>query len=183
MDGVLADFDAGIERQLADLVPGLAPYNERTQFHIIDSRKEHHEAISAIRDAEGFFRNLPLIDGAIKGWQRIIDLGYEPRICSSPLLSHLRCREEKLEWLEEHLVPHFGRSVVEQAIIDRDKANHHGIALIDDKPQIRNAEKAVWQHIIFDHSYNREIRTDLRLHGWDDPQLESLLREAESRAA
>lgn len=183
MDGVLADFDAGIENQLINQVAGIAPFSARTSFYIRDTYPEHQAKIEAIHNAEGFFRNLPVIDGAIEGWQKLIDLGYEPRICSSPLLSHLHCTEEKLAWLEEHFVPHFGPSVVEQAIITRDKFSYDGIALIDDRPDIKRMGEASWQHIVFDHSYNKTAASDLRLLSWDDPNLQDLLKIAEQKAA
>ena len=178
MDGVLADFDAGIESQLAADILAAAPFSNRTSFYIRDTYPEHQEAIEAIHNAEGFFRNLPLIEGAIDGWQSLLDLGYEPRICSSPLLSSVDCEGEKLAWLEEHFVPHFGPSVVENALITRDKFSCDGIALIDDKPDIKRMDEASWQHIVFDHPYNQKTTSTLRLHGWHDPNLKQLLEAA-----
>jgi 5'(3')-deoxyribonucleotidase len=178
MDGVLADFDAGIESQLTADILAAAPFSSRTSFYIRDTYPEHQAVIETIHNAEGFFRNLPLIDGALEGWQKLIDLGYEPRICSSPLLSHMNCEEEKLAWLEEHFVPHFGQSVVENAIITRDKFSCDGIALIDDKPDIKRMDEACWQHIVFDHSYNQAAKSTLRLYSWNDPNLPNLLEAA-----
>lgn len=178
MDGVLADFDAGIERELAVEHPDMAPFSSRATFYVRDTYPEHQEKIEAIHNAEGFFRNLPVIDGAIDGWQKLLDLGYHPRICSSPLLSHLQCTEEKLAWLEEHFVPHFGPSVVEEAIITRDKYLCDGIALIDDKPNIKQMDEAVWTHIVYDHSYNVNAASSLRMTNWNDPKLPELLATA-----
>jgi 5'-nucleotidase len=175
MDGVLADFDAGIESQLIGNTLITEPFSNRTSFYIRDTYPEHQAIIESIHNGAGFFRNLPLIEGALDGWQRLLDAGYEPRICSSPLVSSLRCREEKLEWLEQHFVPRFGPSVVENALITSDKYSCEGIALIDDKPDIRRMDEAVWQHIVFDHSYNQTAKSKLRLYGWNDPNLEKLL--------
>lgn len=181
MDGVLADFDAGVERELAAELATAVSFADRTSFYIRDSLPEHHDTVEAIHNADGFFRNLPLMEGALEGWQALIDLGYEPRICSSPLMSHLQCEAEKLAWLEEHFVPHFGPSVVETAIITRDKYLAAGIALIDDKPDIKRVDEAEWTHIVFDHSYNKSAASSLRLNGWNDPNLAELLTLAHQK--
>lgn len=181
MDGVLADFDAGIQAQLIAEVPEIAPYSSRTSFYIRDDYPDHKSEIEVIHNATGFFRNLPLIDGALDGWQKLIDLGYEPRICSSPLLSHLQCAEEKLAWLDEHFTPRFGPSVAENALIMSDKYLCDGVALIDDKPEIRHADEATWTHIVFDRPYNKTATSSFRITGWSDPNLAAVLATAQQK--
>ena len=172
MDGVLADFDKATDEYLRnhpENIPLLA--REHFYYHHNYSDQRHIELITTLHVSENFFRNLPLIPRALKGWQRIIDLGYTPRICSSPLHTNQWCKDEKIAWLEEHL----GKEVAENAIIDRRKYAYDGIALIDDRPELEGNEQASWQHVVFDASYNQDSPAKLRLHGWDDPALGDIL--------
>ena len=176
MDDVLADFSLAVLNRIRSDLPHITPVLTRPNFYIEDDYDERHRAtIKAISEEPRFFASLPLIDNALAGWQRIIDLGYRPQICSSPISRNLTCTAEKLEWLEKYFAPLFGKSVVETAIIVKDKYKVDGIALIDDRPDIKQSASAAWQHIIFDRTYNRQTNNDLHLYGWLDPKLPGLL--------
>ncbi len=175
MDGVLANFDGAIIETLPQHVPRI----ERMNWILEDDYPEHAHHIQLIMTHPEFFHNLQPIDGALEGWQRLLDLGYQPRICSAPLDTNERCVEGKRAWIERYLVPEFGPSVLEQAIIDQRKFNYDGIALIDDKPEVDKGDgRASWQHIVFDRTYNQTSPAPFRLHGWADPELETILENA-----
>jgi 5'-nucleotidase len=176
MDGVLAGFDTEIIRLLAEHHPHI-PIAGRKNFYISHDYPEHAELVQSLSAESGFFRDLPVIDGALEGWQRLIDLGYQPRICSSPLRRNPTSAEDKLVWLGHHFAPVFGDQIVEQAIITRSKHLYDGIALIDDRPQLPHADLARWQHLIFDQPYNQDVH-GVRLHGWGDPSLGEHLAHA-----
>ncbi len=106
-------------------------------------------------------------------------MGYLGRICTSPLESNRYCQTEKIRWLNRIFVPVFGKYVVEQAIFTKDKHLQSGIALIDDRPSIKDSDKAVWQHIMFDQQYNKYVELP-RLYGWRDNRLPELLDNARS---
>lgn len=179
MDGVLAGFDDAVLSHLKQNNPEIELTLERPNFYIADDYSpEHQEVIKAITTASRFFAALPVVEYALEGWGRTIALGYEPRICTSPLTSNPTCSEEKLEWLEQHFVPRFGKKVVEQAVITSHKHEVDGIALIDDRPEIRRAHEATWQHIIFDRPFNRYLADSSRLYGWLDPNYPDLLARA-----
>jgi 5'-nucleotidase len=180
MDGVLAGFDYEVERQLALHHPDIVIPPQRTNFYISADYPDHLELVRGISDQEGFFAELPLIEGAIEGWHRIMACGFTPRICSSPISTNPYCEAEKLDWLKRHLVPEFGSWVIEQAIITKEKEKVDGVALFDDRPEVANAEDARWQHIVFDQPYNRHIALP-RLRGWLDPNLPQLLWAAQLR--
>lgn len=114
------------------------------------------------------------MDDAIYGWQRLLDLGYIPQICSSPLTSNPTCAEDKIKWLKNNFAPLFGEYIVNTAIITKDKHLYDGLALIDDRPIVHSNHLASWEHIVFDRPYNREI-DGIRLMGWKDENLESIL--------
>jgi 5'-nucleotidase len=178
MDGVLADFDAAVLGQLPPVIDRVA----RTHFYIAQDYPGHVAHVEYITRHPDFFKNLPLVDNALQGWQRLIDAGYNPRICSAPLSSNQQSVRGKLAWLRRHLVPRFGEGVVTDAIIAKDKYNYSGLALIDDRPEVdTNNGHATWRHIVFDHPYNRHSSAGLRIQGWDDPQLEEILEAARRR--
>lgn len=179
MDGVLADFDKATDDFLTSH-PDNIPLVPRDQFyyHHNYTDQRHREIITSLHTQQHFFRNLPLIDGALEGWQRIIDLGYQPRICSSPLHTNKWCKEEKLAWLAEH----FGKEVADNAIIDKRKYLHDGIALIDDRPELEGSNEATWEHIVFSASYNQTSPATLRLQDWRDPLLGEILAQCHKRS-
>jgi 5'-nucleotidase len=177
MDGVLADFDAEIETRISGRYAHIPLAETRANFYIADDYPEHTALVRALSREQGFFDALPLVDGALEGWQRIIDLGFHPQICSSPIRSNPHSGPEKLQWLARHFVPVFGRYVVEQAIITHEKHLFDGIALVDDRPTLPDERLAVWQHILFDRPYNQG-GDKLRIHGWDDPVLGEQLQKA-----
>lgn len=175
MDGVLADFDGATLAYLAEHHSEI-PLSGRHNFYIREDYEDaaHQAIINELHSSQNFFTNLPPIVGALDGWQRLIDLGYEPRVCSSPLSMHQWCEEEKRAWLRQY----FGEDVVRDAYITKHKELCDGIALIDDRPVVKNAEQAPWQHILFDASYNRGETNELRMMGWDDEALSELLARA-----
>jgi len=179
MDGVLADFDGATETFLRDNHPHI-PIVVRKEFYFRDNYDDeaHRAIINKLQSSRSFFRNLPQIPGALEGWQRIVDLGYEPRICSSPLHTNEWCKDEKLAWIDHYL----GRHAMKTACITSHKEECDGIALIDDRPEIKNAASAPWRHILFDQPYNANVKAELRLHGWHDSNLESLLEIAAKAA-
>lgn len=174
MDGVMADFVGFTSDYLRQQHPDI-PMVEHKKFYYREDYPDpaHQKVITQLHCSQYFFRDMPPVKGAIEGWQRIKDLGYHPRICTAPLRANAWCQPEKLQWIEHYLGP----QAVHEAIVDKHKENHDGIALIDDRPVLKNASQAPWQHIVFDASYNQDAPSPLRLSGWDDPQLESLLAE------
>jgi 5'-nucleotidase len=178
MDGVLADFDTEVLARMKERYPHIPQLPTRENFYVADDYPEHSELVRGLSNEQGFFDNFPVADGALEGWQRMIDLGYDPRICSSPITTNPHSTPEKLNWLNRHFAPVFGAYVVRRAIITRDKHLHDGIALIDDRPEVAHADEASWKHIVFDMSYNQSTVTELRLHGWHDDRLPDLLEMA-----
>lgn len=179
LDNTVADFDRAVQTALLQQHPHVAHPEERTNFYIShDFAEEHQALVRSISDQEGFFDSLPLVRYAITGLQRIIDHGYHPRVCSSPLSSNPGSTDEKMSWIARELVPHFGSYMLDEALITKDKAAVGGIALIDDRPTIADADTASWEHIIFDQPYNRASQQP-RLYSWLDSRLPKLLHAAE----
>lgn len=184
MDGVMADFEEPNNDIIRTYFPGIIPMVNRTDFYFTDTYQSYAGVNARIELAvrqPGFIRAFPVVDGAVQGWKRILDAGYTPRVCSSPLINHETIIAEKIGWLEEHFVSIFGSWVIDTAIFNRDKSGYDAAAMIDDRPTLRNIEKAVWQHIVFNRSYNTLVETQFRLHDWHDKNLESLLARAKTK--
>src|SRR5262249_42480455 len=138
---------------------------------------EYATQIREVTSAVGFFSGLPPIQNALDGWKRIEDLGYRPRICSSPLNAHPDCEAEKRAWTSGLL----GKQAAQDAYITRDKIGVHGLGSISVIPWIEGNKKASWQHVVFDMPYNSNSPIGWRLRGWDDRNLPDLLRAAQCR--
>jgi 5'-nucleotidase len=177
MDGVLADFEGRLSEVICAEIPGIDLTRPRQNFYLAEDYPEYHDKIKDISRRVGFFASLELIDGALEGWQRIIDLGYKPQICSSPVGRNPCSAREKIEWLNRNFKPDFGERVAKEAIISKDKFLFPGIALIDDAPNVRGHERAIWRHILFDQGYNQGS-DGTRLEGWRDSALGGYLDEA-----
>jgi len=177
MDGVIADYDQGIINQLTERYPEIPIKKTRINWYISDDYPEHNKLLRDISDEPGFFENLPLVENAIEGWQRLIDLGYHPVICSAPQQSNPHCKIEKLNWLRRVFVPVFGELIVDQAIIDKNKHLHGSFAIIEDNPTVPNADLALWQQILFNQPYNQNSQVELRMYGWLDKELPRLLEK------
>lgn len=181
MDGVIAGFDAEAIRRVKLIAPELKADRPRANFYIADDYPEHARHFRAVSAEAGFFRSFPLMDGAVEGWQRILDHGYQPRILSSPLRTNVTSEEEKREWLDRHFGPIYGEHIARDAIITKDKHLHDGIALIDDRGAIPHADEASWSHIVMHYPHNEAVDTDLRLQNWYDERLEELIDAARER--
>jgi len=179
MDGVLADFDSQVLHTMTQRHPEIPIRSVRENFQISDDYPAHFKIVSAISDAKGFFELLQPVENAIDGWRRLISLGYHPRVCSSPMKANPGSADEKLRWLAKHFAPVVGNSIVDEALITNDKYLADGRVLIDDRPQIKNYERAKWTHLIFDQPFNRHVQGP-RLHGWLDEGLPTILRRLTS---
>ncbi|XP_034881954.1 5'(3')-deoxyribonucleotidase, cytosolic type isoform X1 [Mirounga leonina] len=190
MDGVLADFEAGLLRGFRRRFPGephvaleeRRGFLAREQYRALRPdlaicwRKklgqEHgifQDKVASVYEAPGFFLDLEPIPGALEAMQEMNNMqDTEVFICSSPLLKYEHCVGEKYRWVENHLGPQF----VERIILTRDKTVVLGDLLIDDKDTIRGQEETPsWEHILFTCCHNQHLAlppTRRRLLSWSD---------------
>lgn len=179
MDGVVACFDERVQEILTERHPHIPIVRERPNFYIAQDYPEHEELVRAISREEGFFLSLELDEHAVEGLWRVIDAGFWPRICTSPIRTNPYSEGEKREWLQRKLVPHFGSWIAEQAIVSSNKHEWGAAALLDDRPEIESAHLASWQHIVHDRPYNSHVAGP-RLRGWLDLELPNLLAAAQA---
>lgn len=154
IDGVLADFEGGFLRAWTRRFPEHPPVppDERRHFALLDDYPADQESmVREIYYAQGFFRDLEPIPGAIAAVNEIVAMGHDVRICSAPLTRYVYCVPEKYAWVERH----FGEAFLPRLILAKDKTWVHGDVLIDDKPEVTGSRTPTWKHVIFDQPFNR----------------------------
>jgi 5'-nucleotidase len=169
MDDVLADFDGEFYRRWNTKHPErkIVPPEERKCFYIKEELpKEYSPFVTEINTEKGFIYSLPEIPGGIKAVNKISEMGNRVFICTAPLDIYDNCVLEKYKWVDEHM----GFEWTKKLIITKEKALIKGDILIDDKPEIKNEDKAEWEHIFYDKPYNRRISGKRRLNwsNWEE---------------
>ena len=163
-DNVLADFTRVIYTEMCarghrELAP---PPAKQSTYPLEDHYPpELLGELKAIYTAEGFFRSLPPIEGAIQAVREMVAEGIDVRICTYPIQAYRNCVGEKYEWVERHL----GTAFTTRMILTRDKTIVTADALIDDNPDITGSRTPSWRHIVFDQRYNRSVAGP-RLKSW-----------------
>ena len=116
--------------------------------------------IESVLSEKGFFLDLPPMESGIYAVKEIMNNGSKVFICSSGIYRNKDSLGEKRLWIEKYL----GEDLARNAIFIRDKTLIKGHFLIDDNPQIGlGVFNPEWQHVIFDQSFNRDIKNKLRI--------------------
>ncbi|MCE7936663.1 hypothetical protein DYH10_02650 [Candidatus Saccharibacteria bacterium CPR2] len=166
LDGVIGDIDKAFIEVWKERYPD-APAPEpgtRKEFYIgHEFGDDAGEKAYDIFREKGFFRHTPLMPDAKDALQKMITAGHEVYIVTSAGNDIPYAASDKYQWIDNN----FGREWVDRLVITRSKHVVSGDVLIDDKPEVKNHDKANWEHIIFDASYNRHIKNKRRL-GWSN---------------
>ncbi|XP_019373598.1 PREDICTED: 5'(3')-deoxyribonucleotidase, cytosolic type [Gavialis gangeticus] len=175
MDGVLADFEAGVLRAFLARFPGepRVELAQRRGFSVREQYRGLREDLAAkivsVYESPGFFLGLDPIPGAIEAMKEMIQMkDTEVFICTSPLQKYDPCIPEKYKWVEKHLGPEF----VDRLILTRDKTIVSADLLFDDKDTIQGVEpNPSWEHILFTCCHNKHLELKpphRRLQSWAD---------------
>ncbi|MEM6997974.1 MAG: hypothetical protein AAF413_03640 [Patescibacteria group bacterium] len=179
MDGTGYDFDGAIARKLGqDYGIGIDHRSAET-FYLRDSFPGYAAQIAEIHNGPDFFYELDPYPGFVSAVRKVQAAGYVVRFCSSPLPSNPSCEQQKRSALERD----FGAEMAENAIIDRNKSVHDGLLLVDDKPEIPDAESASWTQIYYARpcNYYKIKAGGLAIEDWSDVSVEQLLHMADKR--
>jgi 5'-nucleotidase len=95
-----------------------------------DQALQDHPEQKYPQSVVNFFRNLVPLDGAIEGFLKLEELGYDVWILTRPSYMNPLCYTEKRLWVEDHL----GIEWTKKLIISPDKSLLKGDWLIDDYP-------------------------------------------------
>jgi 5'-nucleotidase len=165
-DNVLADFDAGFSvrwRERYPAIPFVEPSARRAFNPVDDLPAECREAGVELYSSAGFFLDLTPVPGGPEAVRAMLELGWDVRICTSPIARYRHCVAEKFAWVEEHL----GADWVRRIVLTADKTLVHGDWLIDDKPKITGSRAPSWRHALFDSAHNRHLEFTPRV-SWLD---------------
>jgi 5'-nucleotidase len=170
-DGTIADF----ERALLDAFQARhprAPFIDVADRCEVSARKQYGPQwgpeVDAIIKAKGFYLSLPVIAGAPRALDEMLEAGHEVFVCTSPLSGTRWCIPEKLAWVERYL----GESWVDRVIITKDKTlvgdPLRRCVLVDDRPNVHGlVNPPPWRQVLFDAPYNRASEAP-RLTSWAD---------------
>eukprot|EP00931_Biecheleriopsis_adriatica_P114710 TRINITY_DN90622_c0_g1_i1.p1 TRINITY_DN90622_c0_g1~~TRINITY_DN90622_c0_g1_i1.p1 ORF type:complete len:715 (+),score=194.92 TRINITY_DN90622_c0_g1_i1:278-2146(+) len=162
MDGVVVDWDKGF----LDAWAGRTPVN-RVHYEMEKCvPAERFEEAMELFCSEGFFRKLPEMAGAVAALKEMCSRGFQVYICTAPFAKSRYCAQEKWEWVREHL----GEEWLTRMIITQDKTTVRGDILIDDKPRITGGQVPLWNQVLFDAPYNRDVEMAgrARMTAWKD---------------
>ena len=160
--GPLADFQKGFLEKWRTQFPRefFVPLYQRKDFYVYNDYPENlRDKVKDLYGAPGFFLGLQPVEGSVEAVKTMLKLGYDVRICSSPLSRYENCVLEKYQWAEKHL----GRDFTERIILSKDKTLIRGNFLIDDNPVIEGVKTPEWEHIVYDCPYNRNNKNNKRL--------------------
>jgi len=185
MDGVLVDWDRGFTERLKThprtqkLWADQQIILNRTHYEMEKSLAwageapkdengtiDFNELVQDIYCEEGFFRNLPPMEGGPQALHAMLDKGFEVFICTAPPTISHHAAQEKWEWIRQHL----GDAWLNRMILTTDKTPVRGDFLIDDKPRITGRFSVpLWRQVLFDAPYNREgVGSRPVLQKWSD---------------
>ena len=165
MDEVLADFEGRLRETWDSKYPHtpLFPNGVRDSFYI-GSGDSHGrwDLVQKIIHAEGFFASLDPIQGSKEAIAEMTDMGHWVFILTSPGISYPNAAGEKYNWVAKH----YGQHMLERLIITPAKPMIRGDILIDDRPELPHEQNALWEHVLYDKSYNKDV-PDKRRITWD----------------
>lgn len=158
IDGVMADFELGFWNRWLPLYsdhpdcPTPESIGPRNTFYVDDQLpKGWRNKGEKLIEIEGFFRDLPIMEGAVESVNLITSLGHDFYFCTKPIHKS-SCLSEKHAWVLEH----FGKDYMRRLIITKDKTLVRADILIDDHPEpaVKGLLIPTWEHVIYDQPYN-----------------------------
>lgn len=173
-DGPLADFDLAFwdACQVADIPMNITSLEDegRKRFMSDNVLAGHHRRSRKLVEAQGWFENLPIVDGAQDG-VAILEQHFDVWICTKPLEANPWCRDEKAAWIRRFF-PH----LEEKLILAPDKGMVRGAILLDDAIKLKWLSHAEWHPVVFPTVFNGEdsVWEGLDRWTWGDP-IEKLL--------
>lgn len=184
-DGVIAAWEEHFVHRMRERFPHLdvADAGTRDDFNLhAGVSPEVSAAINVVMDEPDFYLNIPVMPGAIEAMKTLTDAGFDVAVCTAPWPTNPTCASQKYAWLLNHgtalFGEEFGRQLVQNAVLTRDKTRVIGDVLIDDKPSITGANATpLWRHIYMTYPYNRDLLGP-RIDSWVDDQWHQVIADA-----
>lgn len=153
-DGPLADFDPWFHNRCGEegIEIEVDHANQIHRFatdHILD--EEQRALARKMVDTAGWFRELPLVEGALDGINKLAEVpNSEVWICTKPLEINPTCRDDKAAWVRKHL----GGDWDHRLILAPDKSLVQGHVLLDDAPKLEWMDRATWVPVVYPMNWN-----------------------------
>lgn len=163
-DGPLAGYDQRAWELCNQFAMDIDAPHEKSLFYMTDHVIDPDERLAAraLLNAQGFFRSLPVVEGAQAGVDKLLADGHDVWICTRPARENRTCRDEKYAWVIEHFP-----ELQDKLIIAYDKSCARGDILLDDAPTLTQAARALWKPVIFTTTYNGPGTEWADLPHWD----------------
>ena len=128
MDGVVADFEPKATQVASEMGLTFQEFADQKQYRYID----------------GFYLDLPVIEGAKEAIQKLEDSGkYDLYFLSAPSWGNVSCFSDKRVWVDKHF-PSFRKKMG----LSFQKGHHLGHYLIDDRTKY-GAGEFIGEHLQF----------------------------------
>jgi 5'-nucleotidase len=166
LEEVVADLERAVTGVIASLHPSVPLLDPKSRQHFDlkeDYPGESRATVETILRAEGFYRTLPTMPGAVAALQGMLESGHEVFICSAPYFANVTSETDKRLWLDMVLGPEW----FNRFLVSCDKTLLSGDILIDRKPWVTGLRPPSWKQIIFDRPYNGAAKGP-RLLNWQD---------------
>lgn len=167
IDGPLAGFDDELYRRCEAagfaFADGVTSVETQKSRYLTDdiTDKAHRRTARDWTEAEGWFRELPVVAGAQEGVDSMLSRGWDVYLCTKPLAANPTCRDEKAAWVGEHFP-----DLKEKLVITADKSIVRGHILLDDAIKLSWLETAYWTPVVFSAAYNGPGSQWERLPRW-----------------
>jgi 5'-nucleotidase len=181
-DDTIFAMSPRLYERFADMFPHdtITPLEKRLVFNLFlpEDAAVHHK-ILAVMDSPGFFRNLPVIDGADEALRKMLERGLNPSIVTTPWVTNPTCYEDKMWSFENQIGAGWGR----RAHFCWDKTKVRGQLLFDDKGDIKGGLVPEWRQILVTKPHNFGVEGIERvadLREWEpvvDAELERFARK------
>ncbi len=157
MDEVLVNF---IEPLVKQYNKGLVYDDLEMTVEEITDWELHQDLKDIFLHTEGFFFNLPPLEGAIEGIRKLAE-EHDIIIASSPSYTG-RIAAEKIDWVKKWLP-----EMIDNLVLTHNKGVFDAHVMIDDS--VRFLEQFYAGRIIMDRPWNRDYNeADVRAYNWDD---------------
>lgn len=185
IDSTTADFDPYLLAKYNELYP-TKPINESEIFVEHDGFRNHAihdpryaQELNRIMRLPGFFRHIPIIDGAKRAITEMISKNISIYFVSIPTIDNTTCADDKFRWIEEH----FGKEMTKRLILTSDKSLVKGDFLIDDWTYVKKTIKPEWIHLLYTTKYNAHLEDRLRFswETWEEDLVRALSMVGRSR--
>lgn len=154
LDGTHVDWQTKFDRTITEMYPHLEfPFlKENLDWDMTrDLEEEGILAVRAALESPGFYADLEPYEGSVEAIHNLEDMGHTNFFVSSPYVNNVTCASDKFESVKKH----YGEFFAKRLILTNDKTSVRGDILFDDKPEITGVFKPVWDHVVFEQSYNR----------------------------